>query len=670
MRRIEQLPRFARGVLCLLFVMVLFGMGRKGVRASSDAPPWMHALTDVSLPQHDEKTEAILLYSEEALMIQDNGKIKRLKRRVYKILRPGGRSYGTVVAFSSSQAKVLNMHGWCIPTQGKDFEAKDKDAIETSLPGVANGELASDVKAKILRIPDPEPGNIVGFEIETEENPYFLQDRWGFQQDVPVRESRYTLQLPPGWEYKAVWVNALEIKPTANGANQWQWRMNDVKEIRHEEEMPPWNGVAGQMIVNLTPPGGSKKGFDNWADVGRWSYTLAQGRAEPSPEIKQKVVELTADKTSTLTKMQALANFVQRDVRYVAIEMGIGGWQPHPAKDIYNNHYGDCKDKATLLSAMLKAAGVDSYLIAVNVDRGAVNAQSPPQQYFNHMILGIRLPDDLRDPILQAVYSDANLGRILIFDPTDELTPLGKLRGPLQGSYALLVIPDGGQLVLLPELPPASNGIHRSGNFILDSKGTLSGEVTDIRYGDFANYQRYAQRGITKKVDQIQPIETLLSHSVGAYEITKASIGNLDLRDQPFQYTYSFVVPAYAKKAGDLLLVRPRVLGQKSSDLLEKKEPRKYPVEFEGPQRDADKVEITIPEGYQVDELPSPVDVEYAFGSYHSKAVVEGKVIRYTRTYEIKELSVPLSQVEELKKFYRIIASDERNTAVLKPTGH
>ena len=654
----------------MILAAVIAAACGNNTRASSEAPAWMHALTSVSPPEHDEKTEAVLLYSEEALTVQGNGKNKRLIREVYKILRPGGRRFATAVAYSSAQAKVLNMHGWCIPAQGKDFEVKDKDAVETSAPGVANGELVSDVRAKILRIPEPEPGNIVGYEIEQEEYPYILQDRWMFQSSVPVREAHYTLQLPPGWDYKAVWVNATEAKPTSSGGGQWQWVMNDIKEIRYEEEMPPWYGVAGQMIVSLIPPGGSRTGFLSWADVGKWTYTLAQGRRDPSPEIKQKVAELTAGKITTLAQMQALANYIQRDIRYVAIQLGIGGWQPHPAGEIYSHHYGDCKDKATLLSTMLKEVGVDSYYVIVNTFRGAVNADTPPQHYFNHMILGIRLPDDVRDSSLESVYTHPTLGRILIFDPTNDMTPLGQVGGYLQGNYGLLVTPDGGELVQLPKLPPMSSGIHRNAKLALSPSGTLSGEVIDIRYGDFASFQRNAQREITKKEDQIKPIETLLAHSVGAYQITKASIGNLDARDLPFQYTFSFTVPAYAKLAGNLLLVRPRVLGEKSDDILEKKEPRKYPVEFEGPRRDVDRIEITLPEGYQLDELPAPSDADYSFGSYHSKTQVEGNLLLYTRTLEIKEVSVPLEQLNDLKKFYRIIASDERSTAVLKPKGN
>jgi hypothetical protein len=111
------------------------------------------------------------------------------------------------------------------------------------------------------------------------------------------------------------------------------------------------------------------------------------------------------------------------------------------------------------------------------------------------------------------------------------------------------------------------------------------------------------------------------------------------------------------------------VLGNGSSALLETKDPRKFPVEFEGPSLDSDTFEITLPAGYEVSDLPPPVDVDYGFASYHSKTEANGNTLKYTRRIEVKELIVPLAQMESLKKFYRTIASDERNTAVLQPAG-
>jgi hypothetical protein len=157
-----------------------------------------------------------------------------------------------------------------------------------------------------------------------------------------------------------------------------------------------------------------------------------------------------------------------------------------------------------------------------------------------------------------------------------------------------------------------------------------------------------------------------LADSLSTFRITKATILNLQMMDQPFGFNYSFESENYAKNAGNLLLVRPRVLGIKAKALLETKEPRKFPVEFDGPVRDTDTFEIALPVGYEVDDLPAPVDADYSFASYHSKTEADGGVVRYTRTFEIKELSVPVSKADALKNFYRTIASDERNTVVLK----
>jgi hypothetical protein len=640
--------------------------------AAGDAPGWMHALVNAPLPAHDEKTDAVLLYSERIVTVQSADKIKITVREAYKILRPGGREYGTLAVSYNSRSKITGMRGWCIPAQGKDYEVKDKEAIEISLPKIDGSELVSDVKDRLLRIPAADPGNMVGYEYEKEEQPFVLQEVWRFQESNPVREARYTLQLPSSWEYKVMWMNYPESKPVQSG-NQSQWVVTEVKGIKHEDNMPPWQGVAGQMIVSFFPPGGSaqNQGFQDWKQMGIWYQGLTSGRRDASPELKQKVASLTSSASAPLAKMRTLGNFAQRDIRYVAIELGIGGWQPHAAAEVFNHHYGDCKDKATLMGAMLYEIGIDSYYVVINSERGSVTPETPAHMGgFDHAIIAIKLPEGATDNSLVATMTHPKLGKILFFDPTDELTPFGQLNGALQANYGLLVTPDGGELVELPKLPPAMNGIQRTAKLSLSATGTVSGEVQETRVGDRAWSQRWALRTVTKDADRIKPIETLLSHSLATFQITKASVGNLQLTDQPFLYNYSVVAQNYAKPAGNLLLVRPRFIGNKSSDLLETKEPRKYPVEFDGPSRDVDTFEITLPAGYEVDDLPPPVNADYSFASYHSKTEVNGNTLKYTRTFEVKELSVPLSKVEDLKKLYRIIAGDERNTAVLKPAAH
>jgi hypothetical protein len=128
---------------------------------------------------------------------------------------------------------------------------------------------------------------------------------------------------------------------------------------------------------------------------------------------------------------------------------------------------------------------------------------------------------------------------------------------------------------------------------------------------------------------------------------------------------YEFLADRYAKQAGNLLVLRPRVLGTQASDLLELRE-RKYPVQFDEATLQSDSFDIALPAGYVVDDLPQPVSVVSDFGEYRSQIEVKNNVLHYSRTYEIKSVIVPTQKLNDLKQFYRRIAADERASAVLR----
>src|SRR6266567_5209692 len=142
--------------------------------ASADAPAWMHAAANASFPSYDEKTDAVLLYAEDVTTVMPDGKLKGITRRVYKILRPEGRGYALAWGYVGRESKIGSIRAWCIPKQGKDYEVKDKEAVERSLnePG---GELISDIKVRYMKIPAPDPGNVVGYEVQYDGRPLVLE---------------------------------------------------------------------------------------------------------------------------------------------------------------------------------------------------------------------------------------------------------------------------------------------------------------------------------------------------------------------------------------------------------------------------------------------------------------------------------------------------------------
>jgi len=154
-----------RRILIYLTFCVMGCLAGAPRSAAGDAPGWMHALVNVPLPAHDEKTDVVLLYSERIVAVQSADKIKITVREAYKILRPGGREYGTLAVSYNSHSKITGMRGWCIPAQGKDYEVKDKEAMEISLPKIDRKRTRLRCKRQTPAHPGSRPGEHRGVRI-------------------------------------------------------------------------------------------------------------------------------------------------------------------------------------------------------------------------------------------------------------------------------------------------------------------------------------------------------------------------------------------------------------------------------------------------------------------------------------------------------------------------
>lgn len=650
-----------------LLLSVAVGALLASAPARADIPPWLRSAASIPVPKYPDETQAVMLYDETTIVVKDVGEVHAIHRRVYRILRPGGRDRGVFDVPFDKDTKILMMKAWSLPAGGgKEYEVKEKDAVETQL---TEGELYSDTRHRILSIPGSNQGATVAYEYEQRERPYILQGIWWFQNTDPVRQSRFILQLPLGWRYKAVWIHHDSVSPQEDGNNQLHWDLADVSAVEQEPEMPAPQSIEGRMVVNyLPPPGLSGNSINSWQDIGKWYTSLTTDRRLASQEIRQKVLDLTGGSKDTLSKLQALADFAQKEIRYVAIEIGIGGYQPHPADSVYANRYGDCKDKATLLAAMLHEIGIDSFYVLVNTRRGVIAPDDPPGLNFNHVILAIPLPADVQDSDLLAIVTLPKYGRLLLFDPTSTLTPLGYLPSLEQANYGMLAAADGGELIRMPLLPAFTNRLGRAAHLTLSADGSIAGSVEEIRQGNLAETIR-SQLLAAQGADRAKVIESLLGSTLPNFRLTRASVGNLDAYDKMFVLNYEFVIPNYAQSAGDLLLVRPRVLGEKASTILEEKE-RKYGIEFETATLQTDLFDLTVPAGYVPDELPPPVKIDYDFASYSSKVEMIGaNVLRFTRSYQVKDVMIPPARLGDLKKFFHQILADEANTAVFKKSG-
>jgi hypothetical protein len=401
-----------------------------------------------------------------------------------------------------------------------------------------------------------------------------------------------------------------------------------------------------------------------WAQIGRWYAELTTGRREITPSILDKARSVVVDATNPLEEIRRLASYVQHSIRYVAIEIGLGGYQPHAAQEVLASGYGDCKDKATLLSAMLREVGIDSYYVLINDDREFLAPDFPSLLSFNHVILAIRLPKEVLGQGMFATLPHGRLGPLLLFDPTDSSTPLGYLPPSLQANYGLLVTDAGGELVKLPLTPPSTNRLLRIATLSLDKFGNLKGSVREVRTGPAATAMRERLMNLPNKQRQ-KVFQNLLAGLLDGAVLNSAGVSDLKESNGSLSLAYDLTARRYAQHVGELFLFRSCVLGHKSSDLLEGT-PRKQPIVFPYAASEGDVFDISFPEEYTIDEMPQTVKYEYPFAAYKSETRTAEHVLHYSRNYEIKDVRVPVERLEDLKKLFREIANDERAYTILK----
>jgi len=647
-----------RYLICTIFLLSGFA-GTSEARVN--VPDWVRQAASRQVPSLPPETKAIWLLDETDYKVVGSGDFIEHSRTVLKILRPDGRSYGDLNVYFSKGEKVSGAHAWTIDSAGNEYEVKDKDFVEE---GELNFALYSDRMKLKAHSPGLGPGTIVGFEWEVREHRWINELGWQFQGELPVLESVLRLELPPGWEYRTAWSSGSPIEPSQTGQNSWEWHQKNIPGIDDDTEplMPPAYVLAARMSVAYFAPGQQAPTSASWQQVGRWYSDLVAPRAAPTAEITAKVNQLVAGASDFGSQVRKLTSFIQSEIRYVAISIGIGGEQPHTAGDIFRYRYGDCKDKATLLKTMFEVAGIRSYLVLVNTHRGFINPDVP-SSWANHAILAIELPDDIKSTDYRSVVTTKTGKRYIIFDATDEYTPVGLLRSELQDTYALIVTDRGGELVHTPVLSPDWNLITREGRFVLDKEGGLSGEVSEGRSGDFARRERERMRR-TDERERTNEFERWLGRSIQGFTLSGVDIKQVGDFSEDLLLAYKLSVPQYAKPRGPILLLRPRVLGDSGQNVEHK--PRNYPIELGRTGRETDTYDIELPNGYVVDDIPDPVKIDVGFAAYESKVEAIGPKLRYWRQYTVRELTIPPQKYGDWTKLQGVIGADEAAVAVLK----
>ncbi|MGA3081609.1 MAG: DUF3857 domain-containing protein [Terracidiphilus sp.] len=624
-------------------------------------PDWGLVAAKTPTPANVKDAPAVILFDEYLETVDAQGRAVEREREAIRILKPQGRRDGECGVSYDVDEKINYFRAWTITADQTQYPAKDTDFVDEGDLGIPI--MLSTRKTRIVHPPAADVGATILCESEELLEPYLQETEWRIQTGIPVVFQALEVDLPPGRAHSEAWHRFEPVKPVEVAPNHFRWELKDMPalDLRDLRSGPEWAALAARMSVQWGDA--AVEGKDNqWRAIGQWVTTLESNRPDPSPEITAKTQELIAGAPDFYTRLTRITEYIQKNIRYFIVFRGIGGLQANHAADIFRNRYGDCKDKTTLLISMLQVAGIHAAYMPVDDRRDVVDPDAP-SLLGNHMITAIEVPADVQDPRLKAIAKGKNGKRYLIFDPTNERTPVGNLPSYEQGGYGTLADGLASQIIALPVLDPDANGTEQKGSFTLAADGTLTGSVDTSHSGpagaNLREFLKYTDDKERREYWEKFVAETLPGVTLDAFEFTQPAA-----LDKPIEFHYKVTAHQYSHQAGPLLLVRPRVVGTHVLPFDDK--PRIYPIDLNATGRWHDTFDIAIPPGYVVDETPDPVNVDLDFAAYRSTVSVKGNLLHYDREYVVRQVEIPPAKVADFRRLESAILSDEKDSAVLK----
>jgi hypothetical protein len=437
--------------------------------AGSLPPLDLKSLPAVSRSEFRDAKWVVLLDEQQAQFIvgKEGPEVRTTERWRIKVLQPV-EVPPIVVRYSRTFEEVESINGRVVSADGSQ---KNVDLSKRSdQPAFSNSTLFSDARVTVVPVPPVPVDGIFEYEVVTRHRAmqhFVVSQQFGGHE--PIKVSRLVATAPKDWEvrWKLLTYEGEAFEPVIgerDGQRTWTFERKDLAALEPENQGPPLATRLSLLVLRLEswrengvekhPPGTPQ-------DLSKQLFAGYVDGATPTPELEATVKKVLAGVEDTPdAKAQALYEHVCREVQYCAIEIGLGGWFPHAAKDVHAARYGDCKDKANYLHTLLKIAGIPSFHTLIYSHDGTPREFTLPSMgaNFNHEIIAVQLPD-----------------RLVLADPTWRAVPFGELPPNDQGAPVLLISKDGHDLQLTPESKAAENTETQTVQLTLEPDGDASG---------------------------------------------------------------------------------------------------------------------------------------------------------------------------------------------------
>ncbi len=604
---------------------------------ASKAPDWVQRAGATAVPPALLATRpapnAVVLWRQQIVTSGNvTGSTRLYRREAVKILNRDGSRSGTFESGYDDDSKVNVEGAWTVHADGAAEELDLKNVVSVQH---ADAEFYSDHFLLAFRPPHLVPGDIAAFALWRKSHRDVYQWVLDLQGSDPIAAQEVAFDLPDGWSHTWRLTAAPEgyTGPmTGEGGAKASYLYGPQRGLPREVMAPPANDRFARLEVAILPPAGKSSDlvFRSWKDVGAWFYRKSlPARGDPGDLVPAAAAP-------------AAARWVQDKVRYVAIEVGEGGYVPREPPLVARRLYGDCKDKAFLLMALLARQHVESFPVLTRPrESGAIDPDFPSPVAFNHVVLAVRVPERTGLPA-EIPLPD---GPAVLFDPTDSWTPWGELPGELQGARGLVVRADGSELVAFPWAPAGVNRLVRAVDAELAADGRVTARVASTSAGSLSQRAFYQARAPEARREAVF---RLAEESIPGSRASDVELEHLDDPAQPFGLRFRVSADSYVRKAGSLLLlsVLPFAIGPERIPLLDA---RRSPIDLGCPRKRELTIRWKLAPGLRVEAAPDPLEAENPYAAYRLAAALKDGELVLTETYEVRKPSVPVSDLAAWK---------------------
>ena len=565
---------------------------------------------------------------------------------VVTILSDKGEAMNTMVEGESAFQKVKSMKARLFDANGKLIgESSKKDIIEKASSDL---DEYSDGRVKKLQMTHHQYPYTVAFTSRKTVKGVFRIEDFTLQRiGQSVVETTYRLVVPNDYKFSWKGVNT-NIQPQVTAEDDkttWTWAAHHLPALSNEPENPCLGDAYSEIMFAPTQISidGRDGNFSNWKNVGQFFYELNKDRDNLSPAMQETVRRITAGAQTRREKIAALYRYLQANHRYVSIQIGIGGWQTFDANFVESKKYGDCKALSNYMKALLKAAGIPAYqaLVFREVNGAPEIWDDFPSPAFNHVILYVP-------------------GEDLWLECTSNTDPTGYLDKSTANRRALLLTPDGGRLVRTLALTPAENFERNKTDIVLDENGHAVVHGYSLCGGVLHEHGRWmaAQKSQQER-------EKCFAGNAG-FSITKLHQLNITASESRPESETNYYLDAmnYAVRSGKRMFV-PLMKTNPLGRSLPANEHRQLALHIPDGHTFSDTVVLHLPAGYEVENVPSPVNLESEFGSFEMRVEKIAEQVTVIRRVVRQPVSVPAERYEEVRQFYQQVLKADGTQMVL-----